>query len=311
MGGLGGAGIVSGWIRDGMVAGRRGDSADIYWTGQQQQMTRRDNVSRQHYTTTAAHITTPMVDHASVAAGGGKADEEEPVADMISLLGTPSTFLRLGIPSTLSARGSLFLGFLQLLWQAIVTWSIRHRIRAILWLVAKAPFIMLGDLWINLYAFVNFTHDPFFSDQGGSYSLFHQSSPCGNSGGLTKFQILFWDWTTWLRCDARPWLVSVWEDLRGVFVTPGRWSTLSFFNRNTKKKRKKWRIPGPTLQGIVADTKSQLEREEEEKSAELERRRKEMEASAADNGGSSSGSGSGSSRRKGGRGNGGRKQRKW
>ncbi|CCC06695.1 unnamed protein product [Sordaria macrospora k-hell] len=277
--GLGGAGIVSGWIRDGMVAGR---DNDIYWTGQ----TTRDNVSR-HYNTAA--ITTPMVDHASVA---GEADEERDgdgkPGDMTPLLSTPSTFLRLGIP-TLSARGSLFLGFLQLLWQAIVTWSIRHRIRAILWLIAKAPFIILGDLWINLYAFVNY--DPFANRDSS-----HASSP---TGGLTKFQILFWDWTKWLRCDAKPWLVSVWEDVRGVF-TRGT----SFFSRNTKKKRKKWRIPGPTLQGIVADTKSQLEREEEEK-AELERRRKEQEAAAADNGNG------GSSRRKGGRGNGGRKQKKW
>lgn len=273
--GLGGAGIVSGWIRDGMVAGR---DNDIYWTGQ----TTRDNVSR-HYTTTA--ITTPMVDHASSVVGEA---DNGPVADgELALLSTPSTFVRLGLPS-LNARGSLLLGFLQLLWQAIVTWSIRHRIRAILWLVAKAPFIILGDLWINLYAFVNY--DP-FANRSPSYA--------SQTGGLTKFQILFWDWTKWLRCDARSWLVSFWEDLRGVF-TRGT----SFFSRNTKKKRKKWRIPGPTLQGIVADTKSQLEREEEER-AESERRRKEQEMTAADNGHG------GGSRRKGGRGNGGRKQRKW
>lgn len=273
--GLGGAGIVSGWIRDGMVAGR---NDDIHWTGQ----TIRDNVSRRY---TTATISPPVVDHALVA---GEADEDllegSELGSLIPVLSHPSTFLQLGIP-TLSARYSLFLGFSQLLWQATATWSICHRIRAIAWLAAKAPFIILGDLWINVYASMNY--DP-FANRG-----FSHASP---TGGLTKFQILFWNWTKWLSCDAKPWLVSVWEDLRGILV-----QGTSFFSRNTKKKRKKWRIPGPTLQGIVADTKSQLEREEEEK--ELEKRRKEQET-AADNG-------NGGSRRKGGRGNGGRKQRKW
>ncbi|KAK3484900.1 hypothetical protein B0T13DRAFT_492286 [Neurospora crassa] len=257
--GLGGAGIVSGWIRDGMVAGR---DDDIHWTGQ----TIRDNVSRRY---TTAIISPPVIDHALVV---GEADEEllegSELGSLIPVLSTPSTFLRLGIP-TLSARYPLFLGFLT----APCGWP------------AKTPFIILGDLWINVYASVNY--DPLRTE------VSPMPSP---TGGLTKFQILFWNWTKWLRCDAMPWLVSVWEDLRGILVQ----GTL-FFSRNTKKKRKKWRIPGPTLQGIVADTKSQLEREEEEK--ELERRRKEQET-AADNG-------NGASRRKGGRGNGGRKQRKW